>query len=46
MDGWIWAILLKPFILLGFLCVVAVPRVLIQKLWPEGRVKRILLKKV
>jgi hypothetical protein len=41
------AILLKPFVVLVFFAVVLIPaRLAVQRWWPEGRIKRLLLTRV
>ena len=42
--GWLYAILLKPFILLGFFMFVRSIELLTARL-PEGKVRRLLLRK-
>lgn len=44
MDGWLWAILLKPFVLFVFLCVVAAIHIIVRRVLPDGKFKEALLK--
>jgi len=42
---WLLALILKPFFLFGYLIAVAFSEVAVSKWLPEGRLKRLLLRK-
>ncbi len=46
METWHWALLLKPLGLLVFFTFIALLEWLILKLIPEGKLKRLLTKKI
>jgi len=46
MSNTMLAIILKPFMLFGFLCFLLAVRKSIQKFMPEGKLKNILLREV
>lgn len=47
MEPWVWAVLLKPFAALFLFGVICLPfRLLVQRRMKEGRLKRLLLKRV
>jgi hypothetical protein len=47
MDPWIWAVLLKPFAALLFFGVFVLPgRLLVERCMKDGKLKRLLLKRV
>lgn len=44
MDPWMWAAFLKPLVLvILFACVLHPARRAVERYWPEGRIKRVLL---
>lgn len=47
MEPWEWATLLKPLLALVFLALVCIPvRLAAQRWLPEGRMKRLLLRRL
>jgi hypothetical protein len=42
---WLWAIVLKPFFLFGYLCLVAFAEISVKKLLPNCWLKRLLLRR-
>jgi len=45
-DYQFWGLLLRPFIALAFLAAVCIPVRLLMRRFPEGKLKRILLRKI
>jgi hypothetical protein len=47
MEPWMWALLLKPVAALIFLGLICLPvRIAVQRFFPEGKLKRLLLVKI
>ena len=47
MEPWQWAIYLRPFVLLAVILLVCLPiRLAAQRYLPEGKVKRLLLRRI
>lgn len=47
MEPWLIAVLIKPFLLLAFLGLIVLPlKLIFQRYFPEGKIKRVLLREI